>query len=134
MSVYPEESISNSSCWRDNISNFESRKCWNEVNTNLGLFVLELNRSLSAFIMISNLFVINALKLAFILCLKLFLYLGVVSLSEDDEEVPLLSLSLWDELVLLHVLKLWYSSCWRNNMSNFEFWNFWNEHNTNLVF
>ena len=86
-------------------SNFESRNQRNGANTNLGNIFLFFKRTLSASISFSHLLSINALKLALIFSPKLFLYLGVNSSSEDDEEVPLLSFYFWNDLVLLPAVK-----------------------------
>ena len=69
------------------------RNTRNGANTNLGINFLVLNRTLSASKRQSHFLTINALNLAFLFCPKLFLYLGVNLSSEDDKEVPLLSLS-----------------------------------------
>ena len=77
---------------------------------------------------------------------KLFLYLGVVSSSEDDEEVPLLSLSFWDDLVLLPAVKFRisaYGNCFfsciyeweqsnKNSEDNYEDRGFWDSNCLNF--
>ena len=104
-SGYPVVSISHSSCRRDNMSKFKFRNERNGANTNWGRNFLVLNRTLSALKILPHFLTINSLNLAFLFRPKLFLYLGVVSSSEEDEEVSLLSFSFWNDLVLLFPIK-----------------------------
>ena len=68
-----------------------NKKSYGEnVNSNFNAFM---EKRCEDLIEADNILFKNALKLALIFAPKRFLYLGVVSSSEDDEEVPFLSLS-----------------------------------------
>ena len=71
-SGYPVKSISHSSCWRDNLSNFEFSNPRDGDNTNYGRNFLILNRTLSTSKRQSHFLTINALNLAFLFYPKLF--------------------------------------------------------------
>ena len=120
-SGYLVESITSSSCKRDNLSKFKFRNEHNGDNTNWGRYFLALNKTSSASKRLPHCLTINSLNLAFLFRPKLFLYLGVVSSLEEDKEVSLLSFYFWNDLVLLFPIKFrisaygyWFFSAFMN--------------------